>query len=220
MKMRKLHKIGIAVLFGVMLICAGACGDGEATEKKESGLVQTIQEKIPEESQEETQEKTPEESQEEIPEKSPEAQQADSSGEAGEAAATGVQAPEETEGAGKTEKEEVPQAGNQEGTQKLFGGILSLEEGSFVIEQYVTREYADGGSVAINDAEKEGAHVTVRYTQDTVFTLITVPSDGSRNYIREEGSKANLEIGKSVSLTGTWEGQEFLADTASLTLLE
>lgn len=103
----------------------------------------------------------------------------------------------------QTLSEEIPQE-----TTTVDGAILSLGDGSFVISQYIVEKDEQGGETMYEPTEPK--EVTVKYTEDTVFTVFT-SNDGVTS-TQEAGTRENLEVGQNVTIQGNWDGEEFTAE--------
>lgn len=106
-----------------------------------------------------------------------------------------------------------------EGIQTIHGSIRKLEAGSFAIEQVMTGTLEDGGGdimvMASTGYEGEDALVTVKYSDDTEF-IVSTTTDGGITSTKREGSSGELEMDSSLEITGSWEGEIFLADKISI----
>ena len=106
-----------------------------------------------------------------------------------------------------------------EGIQTIHGSIRKLEAGSFAIEQAMTGTLEDGGGdimvMASTGYEGEDALVTVKYSDDTEF-IVSTTTDGGITSTKREGSSGELEMDSLLEITGSWEGEIFLADKISI----
>ena len=61
-------------------------------------------------------------------------------------------------------------------------------------------------------SKEENTLVDISFTDQTVFT-ITSSADGGITSSSTPGTKADLEVSRTVYMTGQWEGNLFRADT-------
>ena len=134
--------------------------------------------------------------------------------------------PEETPvpAAGKQPETTVPEEGGGEqtpaantvphttsGSHELNGSIQSVGDAGFTVYRITTAQQDDGGMIAYSSKE-ENTLVDISFTDQTVFT-ITSSADGGITSSSTPGTKADLEVSRTVYMTGQWEGNLFRADT-------
>lgn len=203
-----------------MLTIAAGCGTGT---EENNGSIQTVQETIPEENLESNSEGNPEVNPEGNPKGSQEGEVQNGAGEprgeaAGEGMAEGNRADKENKATGTNGTE-------LSGKEEISGEITSLADGSFIITKYYTEETEDGGKVMVSMAssaegeevpEEEFPSITVKYTENTAFEVLSIQSADGSDFSRDEGTENDLKTGVSVDITGSFQGEEFLADAITI----
>ncbi len=131
------------------------------------------------------------------------------------------------EKAGMESKEEDQDAGSMvvwddvtgEGIKTVEGEVRDIADGSFVISQIYTGTMENDELIAVMPLEGEEENlITVNYSNDVKVT-VRISTDGMTSTERA-GSIEELEEGSNVTLTGSWEGDCFRADTISVFILE
>lgn len=108
---------------------------------------------------------------------------------------------------------EQDNSGEDVGTKNVecvSGSIESVGDNSFTLAKSLIMKSENGGDIAVDttiEADKQIIEVT--YTDSTEFIVCTSTDGITGQY--SNGSAANLQIGKSADLEGTYEGSDFVA---------
>lgn len=106
--------------------------------------------------------------------------------------------------------------------QDLEGSVVSIDADhrSVEVNEIITEDLGDGTStaVALVGVGSSDNLIKIRFTEDTVYTVRTVKNSGinPEDSSNSPGSFSDIKEGSTLNMTGTYEGDEFVA--ASVTI--
>lgn len=95
--------------------------------------------------------------------------------------------------------------------EELDGSIMEIDASSFKVSKTYYEDLGEDGLLAVSPANPDPADsIEVRYSEETVF-IIRSSSDMGITCTDSEATAADLEVGRSMIATGTWDGSVFTA---------
>lgn len=132
---------------------------------------------------------------------------------AGDTAADGDTAavPDTGDAAPETAPASEPPAAAPASHEELDGSIMEIDASSFKVSKTYYEDLGEDGLLAVSPANPDPADsIEVRYSEETVF-IIRSSSDMGITCTDSEATAADLEVGRSMIATGTWDGSVFTA---------
>lgn len=131
----------------------------------------------------------------------------------GDTAAAGDTAavPDTGDAAPETAPASEPPAAAPASHEELDGSIMEIDASSFKVSKTYYEDLGEDGLLAVSPANPDPtAFIDVRYSEETVF-IIRSSSDMGITCTDSEATAADLEVGRSMIATGTWDGSVFTA---------
>lgn len=92
--------------------------------------------------------------------------------------------------------------------------VDEILEDSFMAKEVLTEDQGDAGEIAVLDPE-EATQLKIIFTDQTTFTVRT-STDMGATYTDTQGTSADLEVGSSVEVSGTKDGDTVYASTVMI----
>lgn len=110
-------------------------------------------------------------------------------------------------------------AGKKTGASvKLSGEVIKVEDGSITVERITSEE---GGAKTAEDNLKIPDKVVVSFSDGTVFTVLALQQAEGADFgvVQDEkaGTAADLKVGATVRVTGSFQSDVLEADSISIT---
>lgn len=110
-------------------------------------------------------------------------------------------------------------AGKKTGASvKLSGEVIKVEDGSITVERITSEE---GGATTAEDNLKIPDKVVVSFSDGTVFTVLALQQVEGADFgvVQDEkaGTAADLKVGGTVRVTGSFQSDVLEADSISIT---
>lgn len=102
---------------------------------------------------------------------------------------------------------------NTQDETELTGDVISIGEGSMVVNQVFTYEQ-DGADIAVSDMSENAVSINVYFSENTEFIVRTVKNggvNGDADIENEAGTSDDLQERSTVLMTGGYEGEDFHA---------
>lgn len=222
--MNKVKRMTVGIVSLVFCVFLAACGTTESPDMPEVIQIQDIDEELPQPSSSGAVDNKEKDEMQDIKEEAEENNSVQPSEVMEGPKDNGSESVDENVDSLATHESESNHIGEQDnsgedvGAKKVeyvSGSIESVGDSSFTLAKSLIMKSENGGDIAVaTTIEADKQIIEVTYTDSTEFIVCTSTDGITGQY--SNGSAANLQIGKSADLEGTYEGSDFVAQKITI----